>query len=167
KILLTNNSNYQPVGLGENETLSYPANNWVANTVSNNGSLSVSGSQLLNSRGEAIQLQGVATHGLQWFPIVDNATIPNLSEYLGVEVVRLAMYIEDFRDDGDYWGGYMAEPEMMMRLTRSAIDDAVNAGMYVIVDWHIHNNPAKFTAEAKDFFARISADYGHLPNIIY
>lgn len=55
----------------------------------------------------------------------------------------------------------------MNNYVREAIEDAVDAGLYVIVDWHIHNDPTMFTDEAKEFFAAIAEEYGHLPNIIY
>lgn len=32
------------------------------------GRLKVSGSQLVNSQGKTVQLKGVSTHGLSWYP---------------------------------------------------------------------------------------------------
>lgn len=129
----------------------------------------VSGGKLLDKNNQPVQLQGVSAHGLQWFPLVGNQTIAYSAEFLGAEAVRLAMYIEDYAptDSSDYWGGYTADRTAMMQRVDQAINDAVNAGIYVLVDWHIHNIPGKYTAESTQFFSDIAKRYGHLPNIIY
>ena len=36
--------------------------------VSEHGALSVSGSSLVDANGSAVQLKGVSTHGIAWFP---------------------------------------------------------------------------------------------------
>jgi len=169
KIFMTNDLSYVPQGAGEEEKSVTNPSPYTSDIVAKNGQLQVIGSQLSNQAGDAIQLKGISTHGLQWFPLIKNETIPRATEFFNSDVIRLAMYIEDYSpsDPSDYWGGYMAGAEEMERLTRAAIDDAIEAGVYVIVDWHIHDMPNKYTAEAKAFFERISKDYGQHPNIIY
>lgn len=169
KILLTNNHQYIPSGIGSNEGIPNIANPYKANTVEKYGQLKVTAGKLRDKNNVPVQLQGVSFHGLQWFPLIDNQTIPNATEFFGLEAVRLAMYIEDFApsDPSDYWGGFMADSNAMYRRVDDAIADAVAAGIYVIVDWHIHNAPSNYTAEAEQFFAYIARQYGHLPNIIY
>lgn len=61
----------------------------------------------------------------------------------------------------------MADKAGMIARTEKAIQDAVDAGVYVLVDWHIHNTPSNYTSEAVEFFTHIAKKYGHLPNIIY
>ncbi len=169
KILLTNNPAYVPSGNGGAELAANIANPFKANTVEKYGQLRVSGTQLRDKNNLPVQLQGISFHGLQWFPLVDNQTIPYSSEFFGAEAVRLAMYIEDYAptDPSDYWGGYVADKTSMYQRVDAAIADAVAAGVYVLVDWHIHNIPGKYTPEAVSFFTYISQKYGHLPNIIY
>ena len=169
KLLVTNDLTFTPNGQGGDEILNSEPSLYKANTVSQNGQLQVIGTSLSNENGAPIQLQGISTHGLQWFPLIKQQTIPRTAEFFGSEVIRLAMYIEDYApsDPSDYWGGYMAEPEDLTNAARSAIDDAIAAGIYVIADWHIHNIPSNFISEAELFFDEISRDYGHYPNVIY
>lgn len=169
KLLLTNDAHFVPSGQGGAEATLDIENPYVSSTVQKYGNLKLVGNQLSDQRGNPVQLQGISAHGLQWFPLVDNQTIPYMAEFFGVEAVRLAMYIEDYAptDPSDFWGGYVANKEFLLSETEKAIEDAVNAGVYVLVDWHIHNVPSKYTAEAKEFFTYISKKYGHLPNIIY
>lgn len=169
KVLLTNDSSYVPSGMGLIESTLDIENPYRSNTVEKYGQLRLVGNKLSDKNGNPMQLQGISAHGLQWFPLVENQTIPYLAEYFGAEAVRLAMYIEDYAptDPSDFWGGYTANKSLLLANTEKAIDDAVNAGMYVLVDWHIHNTPGKYTEQAKEFFTYISRKYGHLPNIIY
>lgn len=169
KLLITNDSAYQPSGVGGAEGVANVANPYKSNTVEKYGQLRLVGNQLSDKNNQPVQLQGISAHGLQWFPLVDDQTIPYMAEFFGAEAVRLAMYIEDYAptDPSDYWGGYVAEPDRLYNAAVQAIEDAVDAGMYVLVDWHIHNTPGNFTNQANDFFKKIAQNYGHLPNIIY
>jgi hypothetical protein len=168
KILLTD-SGTVPSGLGVAEGKPNVVNPYAATAVSTNGNLYVSGGQLKNKSGTTFQIKGVSLHGLQWFPTYTKQTIPSTAQFFGANAVRLAMYVESHSptDTTDYWGGYLADKTLMKARTLRAIDDAIAAGMYVLVDWHIHSNPASYTAEAKAFFTEIAQKYGHLPNIIY
>lgn len=169
KILITNDDRFQPQGIDSEEPPNAFNNPYKSSAVKQNGQLSVKANQLVNEDGDPVQLQGISTHGLQWFPIVEANTIPSIAESFGAEVVRLAMYIEDYAPDNpaDYWGGYLADPDAMLARTMSAIEDAIDAGIYVMVDWHIHNQPSKFITEALGFYEQISDRYGSYPNIIY
>lgn len=169
KILLTDDASYQPSGMGGAEPVVSVENPYQSDVVERYGQLRLEGSQLTSQSGEAVQLRGISAHGLQWFPLVERQTVPYTAEFFGAEVVRLAMYIEDYSptDPSDFWGGYMADKEGMLARTEQAIEDAVAAGLYVIVDWHIHNIPSRYTKEAVEFFSHIASKYGHLPNIIY
>ncbi|MCR4611715.1 MAG: cellulase family glycosylhydrolase [Lachnospiraceae bacterium] len=152
-----------------------PANNTMENAspkpttesgtpVDNHGALRVNGVDLVDSKGEKIQLKGVSTHGLQWFPeYVNEGAFRTLRDDWGANVVRLAMYTDE---NGYCAGGDKAKLEQV-------IDDGVNIatglGMYVIIDWHIlhDNNPMTHEAEAIDFFSRMSARYADRPNVLY
>ena len=128
------------------------------------GPLNVSGVDLVDANGEKVQLRGVSTHGLQWFPeYVNESAFRCLRDDWGVNCIRLAMYTDE--------GGYCAGGDKA-RL-ESIIDEGVNAatalGMYVIIDWHIlhDSNPMQHQAEAIDFFSRMSAKYANHFNVIY
>lgn len=167
KLLITSDFAYTPVDLGESEPVSGEINPFHTDqVVDNHGNLQVIGTHLCNESGSQIQLKGVNTHGPQWYPIVINQTIPNLAETWGITIVRLAMYVEDFKN-GDFWNGYLAHKEEIKSKICDMADDAIDAGIYVIIDWHIHNNPTNFTQDAKDFFAEMSQRYGGYPHVLF
>lgn len=169
KILLTNDTNFVPTGTGENEPVLDIINPYKSASVEKYGQLKVVGSQLSDKNGNPVQLKGISTHGLQWFPLADRQTIPNMAQFFGADVVRLAMYIEDYAptDNTDYWGGYKADALAQKARAFKAIDDAIAAGVYVMVDWHIHNVPSNYTSDAIAFFKEVATKYGAYPNIIY
>lgn len=166
KFLLTNDFTYIPAGFGEPVPKPTGSNNYRADVVEKYGNLQVIGTRLCDENGEAVQLRGLNTHGIQWFPIYKDLTIPNAVEYFGIDIVRPAMYVEDWIGD-DFWNGYLAHPEEVKQWEKDFIEDAIDAGVYVVIDWHLHNDPSPFTQSALDFFAEMSAAYGQYPNIIF
>jgi endoglucanase len=167
KLLITDDITFTPTGLGESEAVNGNVNNFhTSNVVDKNGNLRVIGTNLCNQSGTPIQLRGVNTHGPQWYPVTINQTIPNLAETWSISIVRLAMYVEDFKN-GDFWNGYLAHKEDIKATICDMADDAIAAGIYVIIDWHIHNNPTNFTDDAVDFFTEMSGRYGSYPNVLF
>ncbi|MBN2442480.1 MAG: cellulase family glycosylhydrolase, partial [Spirochaetales bacterium] len=130
------------------------------------GQLQVNGTSLCDQNGNPVQLKGMCSHGLQWFPFMAGHTIPNLAYDWNISIIRPAMYIEDYKN-GDYWGGYIVQPEYMKEKLEEMIVDALDVGIYVIIDWHIHNDPLNFVTEALDFYTEMATKYGNYPNIVY
>ncbi len=129
------------------------------------GPLHVSGSHLVDGKGNPVQLRGISTHGLAWYPVYVNATcFRELHDTWNANVVRLALYTEEY---GGYCSG--GDRTQLLNLVRSGIRYATDAGMYVIVDWHIlsDGNPLTHLADAKAFFATISSEFGGQGNVIY
>lgn len=129
------------------------------------GRLSVKGTQLVNEAGEAVQLRGVSTHGLAWFPeYVNYESFRTLKEDWGVNVVRLAMYTAES-------GGYCAggDRDQLKALIDNGVNYAADLGLYVIIDWHIlsDGNPQTYQSEAAEFFREMSAKYAGYNNVIY
>lgn len=126
-----------------------------------NGRLQVVGDQLSDASGKAVQLRGVSTHGLTWFPDYINAELfGQLSEDWNCDLIRLAMYSELYCGD---------EKEENLALMKKGIELAVEADMYVLVDWHILNDadPNENAEEAAAFFELITAEYRDCPNLIF
>jgi endoglucanase len=130
--------------------------------VARNGQLKVCGTQLCNSKGQAIQLRGMSSHGLQWFDQCNkDSALDALASDWGADVYRLAMYVQE--------GGYESDPARF----RTRVDQLVAAvsqrGMYVIVDWHILNpgDPNANLTRAKEFFDYMSRKHAARNNIIY
>nr|BAA12826.2 beta-1,4-endoglucanase [Ruminiclostridium josui] len=118
---------------------------------------------LCDKDGNPIQLRGMSTHGLQWFPeIINNNAFAALSKDWGSNVIRLAMYVAE--------GGYSKDPEIIKKRVIDGIDLAIANDMYVIVDWHVLT-PGDPNADvykgAMDFFKEISQKYPNNPHIIY
>ncbi|URZ05573.1 carbohydrate-binding domain-containing protein [Clostridium felsineum] len=122
------------------------------------------GTKTLCDKGrKPIQLRGMNTHGLQWFPaILNNNAFAAVSNDWGANVIRLDIYVTE--------NGYDTDPEGMTAKVIKAIDLSIANNMYVIVDWHINipGDPnASVYSGAKDFFKKISSKYPNNPNIIY
>lgn len=134
-------------------------------TPSTAGALQVVGSKLCDQAGNPVQLRGVSTHGLAWYPgYVNEAFFQELRQTWNANVVRLALYTAES-------GGYCAggDREVLCDLVREGAGYANAADLYAIVDWHIlsDGNPLQNADAAADFFSRMSADLSGLDNVIY
>lgn len=130
-----------------------------------NGALRVSGSQLVDARGNPVQLRGVSTHGLAWFPAyVNNACFGQLRRDWGANVVRLALYTQEY---GGYCSG--GDQAALRDLVRRGVRYATDNDLYVIVDWHIlsDGNPLTHVGEAKAFFSEMSRSFADQSNVLY
>lgn len=131
------------------------------------GNLTVAGTDLVDQSGETFQLQGVSTHGIAWYPqYVNKTAFQNLRDKWGVNMVRLAMYTEEYNG---YTNSGAKNREAQRKTIYKGIDAATDLGMYVVVDWHIlsDGNPNKHVASAKRFFETVSKKYKHQNNILY
>ncbi|HEX3028140.1 MAG TPA: carbohydrate-binding domain-containing protein [Clostridia bacterium] len=130
--------------------------------------LTVNGEKTLcNQKGDPIQLRGMSTAGLQWFPeIINNNAFAALSNDWNSNVIRLAMYV----GETGYGTGDQAHRDAIKKRVTDGIDYAVANDMYVIVDWHVltpgNPNDAVYSG-ALDFFTQISQKYPNNKNIIY
>jgi endoglucanase len=130
--------------------------------VATNGQLRVCGVKLCNQYGRPIQLRGMSTHGLQWYPqCVNNASLDALAGDWQADHLRLSMYVQE--------GGYETNPRLFTDRMHSLIEQVTARGMYVIVDWHqlTPGDPNANLDRAKTFFAEIAQRHGNKPNILY
>ncbi len=144
------------IALIANSTILFGA----SNVVSQNGQLKISGGKLCNSNGTPIQLKGMSSMGLQWYPFTYN-TVTNLVNDWKITVVRAAMYTAE--------KGYITDPTTMKNRVKTIVDAAISNGIYVIIDWHIlsDGNPNTYKEQAKTFFDEMSRTYGSYPNVLY
>ena len=121
------------------------------NVVTNpSGRLKVTGSKLTDAAGNVVQLRGISTHGIAWFPDYINAEcFKELHNNFGINVIRLAMYTAEY--NGYCTGG---DKNYLKNLIDKGVRYATDNGMYVIIDWHIlsDGNPNTYIGEAKQFF---------------
>lgn len=117
---------------------------------------------LCDKDGNPVQLRGMSTHGLQWFPeILNDNAFAALSNDWGANVVRLALYVGE--------NGYATDPGLKQKVI-DGIDMAIRNDMYAIVDWHVltPGDPNdKVYAGACDFFREISDKYRNDLHVIY
>ena len=97
------------------------------------GALHVENGKLTDADGNIVQLYGMSTHGIAWFPqYINYDSFRTLRDDWNTNCIRLAMYTAEY-------GGYCAggDKEQLKQLVRDGVSYATELGMYVIVDWHI------------------------------
>lgn len=132
---------------------------------SQNGALSVKGTQLVDEKGQAVQLRGISTHGIAWFPdFVNQDAVMQLSKDWGANLFRIAMYTDEN-------GGYCTDgdKEKLKALVTDGVEYAKQADMYVIVDWHIlhDSNPLTHKVEALQFFKEMTEKLKGEKHVLY
>ena len=136
-----------------------------ATPVSEHGRSRVSGNSLVDANGRAIQLKGVSTHGLAWFPeYINKEAFKSLRDDWGANAVRLALYTEEY-------GGYCSNgsKSQLKEKIQEGVRAATDLGMYVIIDWHVlsDQNPNKHKNEAIAFFREMAEKYKNQSNVLY
>lgn len=131
------------------------------------GALHVEGTTLCDADGKVVQLRGVSTHGLSWYPeYVNDKCFKELHDKWGANVVRLAMYTEEYNG---YCSGDAANRKSLKKLVKKGVQLAAKYDMYVIVDWHIlsDGNPKTHKKAAKAFFKDMSKSLADYDNVLY
>jgi endoglucanase len=126
------------------------------------GRLEVVGRELRDESGNAVQLKGVSSMWLNWEDdgYAENVTgLRWMRNNWNLSLIRAAMGIEPE-------GAYLQDPEKARGQVERVVDNAIEAGVYVIVDWHAHE-AERHTDDAVAFFSEISAKYAGVPNVIY
>ena len=118
---------------------------------------------IVDQYGKPFQMRGASTHGVQWFPeYINKGAMQTLRDEWGVNLLRMACYVTQY--NGYTNGG--------QSLIDSKIAEGVQAakelGMYVIVDWHIHEeNPHTTKTVAEQFFKKYATLYKDYDNVIF
>ncbi|WP_239143231.1 cellulase family glycosylhydrolase [Actinoplanes philippinensis] len=127
-----------------------------------NGQLRVCGTKLCNESGQAVQLKGMSTHGLQWFPnCYTDASLDVLAKEWSADLLRISMYVQE--------QGYETDPAGFTNRVNNLVEEATERGMYALIDFHIltPGDPAYNLERAKTFFAQVSARHANKKNVIY
>ncbi|MDT0377371.1 glycoside hydrolase family 5 protein [Streptomyces sp. DSM 42041] len=130
--------------------------------VAEHGRLSVCARTLCDSRGRAVQLTGMSTHGTQWYAqCVTEGSLDVLAQEWDADVLRVSTYVQE--------GGYETDPEGFTRLAQRIVDQAIERGMYAVIDWHMLSpgDPHANTGSAKRFFTDMASRYADHPNVFY
>ncbi|MEU7974501.1 cellulase family glycosylhydrolase [Micromonospora sp. NPDC049089] len=130
--------------------------------VERHGQLRVCGTTMCDKNGARVQLRGISSMWLNWetAPYAENlSALRWMRDNWNLQVIRAAMGVEPA-------GAYLSDPNKARAQVETIINNAVTAGVYVIVDWHAHeaqNNQSQAVA----FFGDLARRYGHLPNVIW
>ena len=127
---------------------------------STSGKLHVDAANLRDKLGRKVILRGVSLHGVTWFPeFIADDIFMQISKDWKANLIRVPIYTDE----------YLKDPKNSLATAQKAIDDAIEADMYVIVDWHILEDPDPNTHKDKaaELFSKISEKYADSPNIIY
>jgi aryl-phospho-beta-D-glucosidase BglC (GH1 family) len=132
-----------------------------ASPVGLHGALGVEGGFLVDAAGVPVQLKGVSTMWLNWEQTYASSKegLRWLRDNWGLSVVRAAMGVEPM-------GGYLQSPSGMTAQVRSVVQNAIDVGVYVIIDWHDHNAQIH-QDQANSFFAEMAEEFGEYPNVLY
>ncbi|EGB09645.1 hypothetical protein AURANDRAFT_12783, partial [Aureococcus anophagefferens] len=129
------------------------------------GALGLDGVQLVDARGDAVQLLGMSSHGLHWFPdCYGYEAIAHLVETWGINVFRAAMYVGE--------GGYATDPSIYDTV-RDVVAWTKELGVYVVIDFHVltPGDPNAYLDPADpvalDFWTMVAEAYKDETHVIY
>lgn len=126
--------------------------------------LHVEGIHLVDNQGTNVQLRGISTHGIAWYPqYLNRACLIQLRDEFHINVIRLAMYTAE--DNGYCTGG---NQEDQKDLIRRGVALATSLNLYVIIDWHIlsDKNPNQNLEASIDFFSTMAKEMADQDNVI-
>ena len=95
------------------------------------GRLKIVNKQLCSESGQAVQLKGWSTFGLQWQVSCYSKRAVEAMKAFGANSVRVAMYVKE--------GGFENDRGGMINKVKDFISWTKELGLYCVVDWHILN----------------------------
>ncbi len=134
-----------------------------ANTpVAIHGQLRVQGTQLVNEDGNVVQLKGASSMWLNWEPTGYAESLQGvrfMRDEWGLQIIRAAMGVEED-------GAYLENPDKARQQVSTIVENAIELGIYVLIDWHDHAAELH-QDEALEFFSDMAELYGDVPNVLY
>ena len=125
------------------------------------GQLRVEGTNLVDQSGAPVQLKGISTMWLNWEDrySTSKAGLQWMRDNWNITLYRAAMGVEPD-------GAYLTNPERALSQLRQVVHNAIDLGVYVLIDWHDHNAHLN-QAESIAFFSQIAEEFGHFPHVLY
>jgi endoglucanase len=128
------------------------------------GPLKVTGTQLVDSKGMPVQLKGPSSMWLNWESqkfAEDKQGLEWMRDNWKASLIRAAMGV-DTTDTDDY----LSAPDVAKAQVNAIVQNAIDLGMYVIIDWH-DGKADQHQAQAIEFFKEMATKWGSYPNVIY
>jgi len=126
------------------------------------GKLTLQGTQLVGEDGASVQLVGMSSHGLHWFPdCYSKASIKYLVDNWGITLFRAAMYIGE--------NGYATQPEALQQQVEDIVQWTKELGIYVMIDWHVltPGDPNAYVELAQGFWSATAQRYKDEKHVLY
>jgi endoglucanase len=126
------------------------------------GRLAVVGKQLVDQNGDAVQLKGVSSMWLNWETdgYAESAqALVWMRDHWNLSVIRAAMGVAPS-------GAYLTNPEKALQQVDAIVENAIAAGVYVLIDWHDHD-ALIHQEQSVAFFSAVAQKYADVPNVIY
>jgi endoglucanase len=129
--------------------------------VGQHGQLHVQGTALVDQSGAPVQLKGISSMWLNWEDrySTSKAGLQWMRDNWHLTIFRAAMGVEPD-------GAYLKNPEHALTELRTVVHNAIELGVYVLIDWHDHH-AFDHQAQAVDFFTKIADEFGSYPNVLY
>lgn len=129
--------------------------------VGQHGQLRVEGNRLLDASGAPVQLKGISTMWLNWEDkySTSKAGLQWMRDNWNIKIFRAAMGVEPE-------GAYLSNPEATVEHLRQVVHNAIDLGLYVMIDWHDHN-AHQHPDRAIEFFSQIAEEFGAFPHVLY
>lgn len=134
-----------------------------------NGKLKVVGTKMVSECGNPVQLRGMSSHGLAWYPqCYTEKSIKALTDDWGIDIFRVAVYTHE-------WGGYTTNLWKSKDEYKQYIDELIDYcgdnGIYCMIDWHVLNqgsgNPNYTLDDAMEFWDYMSKNHKDDKHVIY
>ncbi len=126
------------------------------------GQLRVQGTQLVNETGNVVQLKGASSMWLNWEPTGYAESLEGvryMRDEWNLQIIRAAMGVDED-------GAYLENPDKARQQVATIVENAIELGIYVLIDWHDHAAELH-QAEAVAFFSDMAETYGDVPNVLY
>jgi endoglucanase len=157
-----------PVGVPSPAPVATPEAPWQApvsidpsTPVGLHGQLRVAGTNLVDASGNTVQLKGISTMWLNWEDKYSSskAGLQWMRDNWNITVFRAAMGVEPD-------GAYLSDPDKALEHLRTVVHNAIDLGVYVLIDFHAHNAHME-QDRAIDFFTKVAAEFGTFPHVLY
>jgi len=132
--------------------------------VSCHGALKKQGNRIVDKNGQSVKLDGMSMFWSNWAASFWNADVVKyLASEWNIGIIRCPVGVSN--SGGPVGGGYLSDPSGNKARLYTVVDAAIEAGIYVIIDWHVEGRCD--AGQSKPFFDEVAAKYGHHENIIF
>jgi endoglucanase len=117
---------------------------------------------LVDQNGEPVQLKGVSSMWLNYETVSyaeNKKSLEWMRDNWNLSLFRAAMGVEPS-------GAYLQAPEVAKYKVTKIVQNAIELGVYVLIDWHDHN-AQNHLESAQGFFQEMAGEFGEFPNVIY